>query len=132
MVEEKLATVGFVPSEYVGAVSAAASVVAILPAASPINPADISTLSGVFVEPRPSAAKPTVPSKAVAAASVSVIVNTVALVTTAEVTSDTANVTPALSAEPSRSQTILDQSSPALASVPALAIVVKFEPAKII
>ena len=85
-----------------------------------------------MVSPKPSAAKPVVASIAAAAASVSVIVNTDALVTTAEVISGTVNVIPALLASPSKSHCTFVRSTSDLTSAPAAAIVSKFVPASTI
>ena len=96
--EVKLSTVGDVPSEYVGERLAAPSVVAGLPARSTENPAATSIVSAVSVVLKPSAANPTVASKAVAAAEVSFTVNTVALVTFAESISERTKVFPGVAA----------------------------------
>ena len=85
-------------------------------------------MSAVFVSLSPSAAKPVVASMAAAAASVSVIVKTVPLVTTAEVISETSNVIPALVASPSKSHCNFVRSTSDFTSTPADPIVSKFVP----
>ena len=101
------------------------------PAASTEKPAVTSMVSAVSVEPRPSAANPTVPSRAAAATVVSVTVRTVALVTIAEAISPTTKVFPAVAASsPSRSQLSLVQSREVFKSVPATASVVISVPVK--
>ena len=82
-------------------------------------------MSAVSVEPRPSAANPTVASSAVAASAVSLTVNTVALVTFAESMSERTKVFPGVAASSaSKSQLSLVQSKTDLTSVPAASIVV--------
>ena len=110
MLDVKLVTVGFVVSEYDGAKFAAASVVDTFPAKSFVNPAETSIWSAAFASSNPSAANPVVASRAAAFALVSVTVNVVALVTTAEVISLAEKLTPGSVASPSKSQTNLFQS----------------------
>ena len=111
---------------------AAPSVVAAFPEASLLKPAVISILSSVLVSPSPSAAKPDTATRSAALASVRVIVITVALVIIADVISPDENVTPALLASPSRSQTNFVQSTLVLTSALTAAIVLKLVPAKVI
>ena len=106
-------TVGAVVSENVIAAFETASVDALFPAISEINPAATSIVSSLelFVLSAAAAAKPDVPSSAVLASDVRVRVNVVAFVTTADAKSEVWKLTFAVVAlSPSISQLNLEKS----------------------
>ena len=106
-------TVGAVVSEKVIAAFALASVAALFPAMSEIKPAATSIVSllELFVLSVPAAAKPDVLSRLVFAVDVSVSVNVVAFVTTADEKSDAWKLTFAVVvSSPSMSQLSLEKS----------------------